>query len=199
MWLSNSAAAKSWTSGLSCIRFLFAFLVIGVSLAIGYERPTWSDQAQPTKPKTRRVWTNEDLAEVRKPWDLYQIERDRRAEKERAARAAEEASKKTAAGLPSAATTPGTGVTEEKVEAPETVPALEQRITEVRVRVEELERKLKKVEQDALNAIEEERAAAQDQTQPIAKELEQARAELKLLEDKLISLKPSAKSSPLSP
>ncbi len=185
--------------GLRARRLGWASLCL-LLLACGALAQNPPAQARPSAspgPKIKRIWTEDDLTPLRKPWDLHLIEKEKKAEEERAARAAAEAAKKAAAKAK--AQKPGATPTadEEEARAPETVRGLERRVAELQDKVDELEIKFQKAEQTFYESREDERDAAAQAREAAASELERARTELNLLEEKLRALR-SAQTAPSS-
>ncbi len=147
-------------------------------------------QAQ-QKPRAKKVWTEDDLIALRTPTDRYLLEKERREEEERAAREAEEAARKAQAAKPqkSESTTEptGPGVATQIPDRPEEI---QKRIDEVRKRVEDLELQQRANDEAALASREDQREEYDTRRQALAKQLDEARAELKALEDKLLELRP---------
>ena len=165
--------------------------------ALAQNPPAQPQSSESPRPKIKRIWTEDDLTPLRKPWELYLIEKEKKAEEERAARTAAEAAKKAAAKVKTQKPSATPAVGEEEAQAPETVRGLERRIADLQDKVDELEIKFQKAEQTFYESREDERDAATQAREAAASELESAHAELNLLEEKLRALK-SAQTAPSS-
>ncbi len=196
--MRSPKAAREKSSGrrAGCAGWLALLLLFGPFDLAG-QNPAASPQQKPSS-KAKRVWTEDDLVTLRKPWDLYVIAQEKKAAEEKAAREAEEAAKKSAPkpAEPGAARAPAA---EGAPPTPETIPALEDRVFEARKKVAALEQKLQDAERAAYDSREDERAAALQAQEAVAQELEKARSELKLLEDKLQALKAAQSNESPSP
>jgi len=170
---------------------LVLLLARGQIFAQGQNLPAPPKQEQKSGPKAKRIWTEDDLIPLRKPWGQYQIAQEKKAEEEKAAKAAGEQSKRSSAKVPEPRVSTVPASAEGQSEPAETVPALEGRIEEAREKVAALEKKLQIAERNFYDSREDERANAEQQREAVAKELEKAREDLKLLEEKLRALKPA--------
>jgi hypothetical protein len=175
---------------------LMVLLVLGPLCAAGQPPlPSSATEGQKAQPKGKKVWTEDDLVGLRKPWDLHQIDREKKAEEERAAKERELAPQHDAS-LPTREPASRGTSTEAKPEIPESVPAVEKQIADVAGGVENLEQQLRGLEDIELNGREDERANIGGKREEINRELEKARTELRLLRSRLESLKPSSAKNP---
>jgi len=61
-----------------CLAFLLLF-AFAPSVACGQDRSGTSTHPLPLNSEPKKVWTEDDLAGLLKPWDLYQIEQEKKA------------------------------------------------------------------------------------------------------------------------
>jgi len=202
MWRICRPIVKSPVGRLGWVGVLVFLLARSLMFAQGQNLPAPPRQEQKPASKPKRTWTEDDLITLRKPWDQYQIAREKKAEEEKAAKAAAETSKRSSAKAPEPPKSPVPASAEGQSESAETLPALEGRIEDAREKVAELERRLQAADRALYDSREDQRADAEHQRDAVSKELEKAREDLKLLEEKLRALKPaqqSQQSPPLSP
>lgn len=198
MWLICSSIVQFRVGRLGWAGVLVLLLARGQIFAQGQNLPAPPKQEQKSGPKPRRIWTEDDLIPLRKPWDQYQIAREKKVEEEKAAKAAEERSKRSSAKAPEPRVSSVPASAEGQSEPAETLPAPEGRIEEAREKVAALEKKLQIAERAFYDSREDQRADAEHQKEAVAQELEKAREDLKLLEEKLPAPKP-AQQSPSPP
>jgi uncharacterized coiled-coil protein SlyX len=196
MIVLNGGKKSGAARGIACGSVL-CILILG-SLDVAAQNPS-AGQQKGVPARSKHVWTEDDLISLRKPWDLYLIAQEKKAAEERAAREAEEDAKKAAPKPAEAGAAQAANAAGEASSIQENIPALEERIFEARKRVAALEQKFQAAERAAYNSREDERAAATQAHEAVARELEKARDELKLLEDKLQALKASQGSEVPSP
>ncbi len=202
MWRICRRIVKSRVGRPGWVGVLVFLLVRSLMFAQGQNLPAPPKQEQKPASKPKRMWTEDDLITLRKPWDQYQIAREKKAEEEKAAKAAAETSKRSSAKAPEPPKSPVPASAEGQSEPAETLPALEGRIEDEREKVAALERKLQAAERALYDSREDQRADAEQHRDAVSKELEKARDDLKLLEEKLRAPKPaqqSQQSPPLSP
>ena len=192
-----------------CSRSVFSAGAIWVALALapaglsGQSLPAIPQAPPKPATKVKRVWTEDDLIALRRPWDRYQIEQEKKAEEERAAREAAEAAKKAPAAKESGEATAREAEPAAPPAAaanlPEIVPAIGMRLAEARRRAFELEQKFQAAERALYDSGEEERAEALKRRNAAEQELLKAREEVRLLEEKLRALKSDESNTPPSP
>lgn len=139
------------------------------------------------KPRTRKVWTEDDLIALRTPRDVYVIAQERKADEERAAREAELAAKKApdaarkkqgsqAGGPPPPAQGPVIPTRREDVQ---------KRADELRQKVTDLESQVRVAQENEYDAREDQHAETLARLAALQDQLEKARGELRIMEDKL--------------
>ena len=155
-----------------------AAVLVGLSLL----SPALAQQAQPSKPKTKKVWTNQDLRNLRKPWDQPA---DQKAPAAQPGTAPENSSEKAAPASKE----------EQQLRDPYVPPkTLEEagaRITEKREEIRGQEELIQRTREEYANERNE--AVRRDLEKKIARltaDLKEAEAHLKLLEASLDGLRP---------
>lgn len=152
--------------------------------------PSVPQQARP-KPRPKKIWTNEDIVALRKPVDLFLIEKEKQADQERKTREAEEAAKRAApqGGQPATTGQPA-------VQLPNTADGIDKRIAEVQEQLDALQQQLDDFEQQMANASEEERGLGNQKRGELMKQKEKLENEMQLLREKLEKLRPQNPSIP---
>jgi hypothetical protein len=139
-----------------------------------------------SRPKTKKVWTNDDMPSLRSPADIYLAEKEAQeaADAEEAAKKAELAKQIKEVGL--SMTLPSTPVeTERLIQAKEN-----------RIRV--FQNSLDRLNSGLPDAPVDRKAAMQEQIEQSTSDLQKAQLELKVLQDHLQNLPKTAASEPLA-
>jgi hypothetical protein len=163
-----------------------ALLVPSLTLALAAQNPP------PRQPPAhaKKVWTEDDLAALRTRSDLYQMELDKKADAERAAREAEAAAAKDAAAHPAKPDQPAAAPAAATPQIPSNPEEIRSRIEVVRKQIADLGFEAQKAHQDLLDAREDQKSEVQAQNSGALEKLAKAQAELQALEDKLRELSP---------
>ena len=147
--------------------------------------PAEKEKPKPPAKKAKRVWTDEDVKDLRKPSDEY-VEKKAAAEqdakdKEKAAAQKEPAAKETKPAEPAA---------ESSFIAPTTVEEAEKRITEKREEIKFAEDSVRQLREEYINEKNEQiREDLKGRLAKMEKNVEEAYADLELLEKSLKELK----------
>jgi len=176
--------------GLSLVGVLSFLLALGPAAPAGQNPSPAQGQDQKPKPRAKKVWTEEDMVILRKPWDLHQIAQEKKAEQESAAKAAQEPAKKPAPAKASESA-PEKAPTESESQIPHNVEPLEKGIAQLTREVADIEQQLRQLDDAALNGLEEERATVDEKRKELTRKLGKAQARLKQLREELQSLNPS--------
>ncbi len=148
-------------------------------------------QAKKPKSGSGKVWTNEDLAGVRKPSDVYL---DQKLAAEEAAKAAKETPQETAAD----AAPSQEGTVASKPSPPKTLEEAEERIAKKREEIRNLGQMVRRTREEHFNASNDQaRGALNDKIVQLTGALDVAEAELRSLEARLQELLTEARSQPL--
>lgn len=152
--------------------------------------PQQPQQANKPKPGRGKVWTNEDLAGVRKPSDLYL---DQKLAAEEAAKAAKETPQETTAAAPAQE-----GTVANKPSPPKTLEEAEARIAKKREEIRNLGQMVRRTREEHFNASNDQaRGVLNDKIVQMTGALDVAEAELRSLEARLEELLTEARSQPL--
>src|SRR5712691_9632529 len=171
MWHICRPIVESRVGRLGWVGVLVFLLARSLMFAQGQNLPAPPKQEQKPGSKPKRIWTEDDLITLRKLADQYQIAQEKKAEEEKAAKAAGETAKRSSAKPPESRQGPVPASAEGQPEPAGTVPALEGRIEEAREKVAALERRLQVAERTLYDSREDQRADAEQQRDAVSKEL----------------------------
>ena len=165
------------------------FLAAGpVALAQALASPA---QKTPPAKRVKKVWTNDDVEDLRTPSDAYLRDKERMAEEARRAKEAADAAAKAAAekgeAAPATSEYPG-AETPKPALIPTTLPELEKRFAELSDKITSLESRLAGIEELKTTGREDERAGADKLKDSLEKELEKTREEFYTVRDRLSAL-----------
>jgi FtsZ-binding cell division protein ZapB len=174
-------------------RFLLAAaLALGISAPfVAYAQSQAAPATQQKPKRAKKVWTNDDITDLRTPSDTYLREKERLAEEAQRAREAEEAAKKEAAAkgeVPAEAAAPE-GEAPKPAPIPNTIPALEKRLSELQQRIDSIPYQIAALEELKVNGREDERAGANSKIEELKKELEKAQEEIATVRERLSALR----------
>jgi DNA repair exonuclease SbcCD ATPase subunit len=148
--------------------------------------PPWPQAPDPSTPKLKKVWTNDDMPSLRSPADTYLAEKEAQesADAEAATKRAELEKQIKRAGL--------------TIDLPATAEETQRMIKSKQERIKELKDRLDQLNQSPLDAPENQKAANQRQIEEFTGDSEKLQLEVKVLQDHLQSLAKPAPSSPPS-
>ncbi len=165
--------------------------LMGVPTVGGQQRESARHENRKNEPKrpSGKIWTNEDLVLLRRPWDIYL---ERKVADEEAAKAAEQAARKAARTPPDRKKDAASDLL-----LPSTPEEAEARITEKREEIRNQVKLIQRKREEYLNEREElTREALKNKIELLTRDLDDAEAELKLLEARLQELKAEGRSQP---
>ncbi|MBI1750807.1 MAG: hypothetical protein HY234_05880 [Acidobacteria bacterium] len=167
-------------------------LFVFVLAPAGAQQPSQLSQAEKPKPAAKRVWSNDDLESVRKPWDEFA---DQKRAADEAARVAAQAPAKAAPAPVAESKTAGTDAF-----LPKTVDEAENRIAEKR---EEIQFQMESIdrtrEEYSKASSDQSREALKKKLGSMTTDLDEAIAELKALDRRLHELKAKTREQPPQP
>ncbi len=159
------------------INLILAACALLMSCAVSAQQPP--SQSESTKPKVKKVWTNEDIGNVRKPSDEYADKKAAEADKAKQAQAAAE---KTAPAKPAEK--------KPKDYLPTTIEEAEKRLAAKQYEIDQQHSAVDLVKQEqAQAATPEARAAFQKRIDTLSATLEESVAELHAIDARLQELK----------
>ncbi|MBI3662571.1 MAG: hypothetical protein HY234_05910 [Acidobacteria bacterium] len=174
-----------------CANWLALSLLL-FSLQPAFAQTMASMEPKP-KPKARKVWGNEDVTQLRKPWDEF-LEQKKAAEETAKARA-QEAQKEQAARSRKQQLKD-----DPQALWPKTAAEAGKRVAEKLAEIQELDERITRTRQEYFDALSEvEREALQKKINSLTADLEEAQAELRLLQARLAKLKSNPAAPPPQP
>ncbi len=166
-------------------------LFLAAGPAAQAQQPPAKQQAPPKRAK--RVWTNDDVENLRSPSDAYLRDKERMQEDARRAKEAADAAAKSAADKGEAPAAPseypGAEAAEKPAVIPTTIPALEKRFAELSEKITSLESRIAGIEELKATGREDERAGADELKNTLQKELDKTNEEFYTVRDRLNALR----------